>query len=284
MRKKLLMKRAMTFSLMGVLAVSPVLVARANPGAIFSYRSSGGTQDTPDLPTEPNPTEPVEPTEPTNPDIPTEPTEPETPAVPNRPSGSGSSSNGGSITTNSSGTSTPTNTPTNSVTVGGTKKTSTVTGDYKARSVEGIVVATPYEKVAAALGVGANEKAFAVIEDSVCGEDSKACMRNKLAELKTVSPEVTSGPALDIWIGKSDVNGNFAKAGKAAQAIEFTVGIPDSFKTEGYEYALILVQEDGTTTVIPNIGDDPNTVTFATDVYGTFTLVKGPAGSFAAYR
>ena len=50
MRKKLLLKKAVTFSLMGVLAVSPVLIAHANPGAVFSSKISGGTQDTPDTP------------------------------------------------------------------------------------------------------------------------------------------------------------------------------------------------------------------------------------------
>ena len=44
------------------------------------------------------------------------------------------------------------------------------------------------------------------------------------------------------------------------------------------------VQSDGTTSVIVDTDDDSDTMTFSTDVYGTFTLVKGPSGSFAAYR
>lgn len=106
----------------------------------------------------------------------------------------------------------------------------------------------------------------------------------KLEELKSISPEIVSGPALDIWLGISDINNNFTKVGKAARPIEFKIGIPANFKTDGYDYALIFVQSDGTTSVIVDTDDDSDTMTFSTDVYGTFTLVKGPSGSFAAYR
>ena len=265
MRKKLLLKKEMTFSLMCVLAVSPVLVAHANPGAVFSSKISGGTKDTPDTPDKP--------------DV------PDTPDVPDVPNGSGSSSGGGSgsgstVTTNSSSTSSALD----SVMVSGVKVFTTVAGRYSANSVAGVIVTTPYSDVAAAVGAGANQKPFAVIENSVCGEDSKACMMKKLEEMKAISPEVVSGPALDIWIGTSDANNNFTKVVKAARPIEFKIGIPANFKTDGYEYALIFVQSDGTTSVIVDTDDDSDTMTFSTDVYGTFTLVKGPSGSFAAYR
>ena len=72
--------------------------------------------------------------------------------------------------------------------------------------------------------------------------------------------------------------------GYMARPIEFKIGIPANFKTDGYDYALIFVQSDGTTSVIVDTDDDSDTMTFSTDVYGTFTLVKGPSGSFAAYR
>lgn len=274
MIKTMLLKKAVTLSLAGSLAVAPIIVARANPGKFFVQAGglASGTLDTPETP-----------------DIPDIPDTPNTPDKPPVNPGGGGWSSGGSSDSGGSETVTGTNNTAktvvnNTVVIGGTKVQSTIAGQYRASSVAGAVVVTPLAEVNTAVGVVNGEKAYAKIGDSLCGADSKASMEGMVAILNNSTPGVIAGPMLDIWMGKTSMAGVYTNVTKTLQPVKFTIGIPQSFKTEGYDMALIRVQEGGKVTVIADTDNDPNTITFATDEFGTFTLVKGPAGSFAAFK
>lgn len=178
------------------------------------------------------------------------------------------------------GGSTPTAVASNSVVqlADGKVLTSTVPGQYYAKNVAGVAVTTPLANVNAALAVGEGEKAQVRVFKSTCGELAQASVNSAAAALG-----VPVGPMLDIFAGKV-VYGEFKNVEKTAAPITFSIGIPGEFKQAGMDYAVIRVQVGGAVTVLPDVDTDPNTVTFNTDGFGVFTIVKAPAGSFDAFK
>lgn len=151
---------------------------------------------------------------------------------------------------------------------------STVTGSYSAKSVKGIVVATPAAAVNAALGVAAGEQAYVTVGDSNYGPQAQQCVQEAAMALGT---EV--GPVLDIFAGKL-AGGKFETVAKAGQLVEFKVGVPANFVLKaGYELAVIRVEAGGAVTVLPNWSGDAATLTFFTDSFGVFAMTQVPAGT-----
>lgn len=156
----------------------------------------------------------------------------------------------------------------------GTVVKSTVTGSYSAKSVQGIVVATPAAAVNAALGVAEGEQAYVTVADSNYGPQAQQCVENAAAALGT---EV--GPVLDIFAGKLS-GGSFKTVAKAGQLVEFKVGVPANFVLKpGYELAVIRVEAGGAVTVLPNWSADASTLSFFTDSFGVFAMTQVPAGT-----
>lgn len=160
----------------------------------------------------------------------------------------------------------------------GTVLTTTTPGAYTATVVEGAAVTTPAPAVNAALGVAAGEAPFVMVANSQCGPKAQACV-NAAAE----ALNVTVGPALDIFAGKIAA-GKYTAVDKAAAPVQFTFGTPKHFAQAGYDIAVIRVQLGGIVTVLPDLDNDPNTVTISTDGFGVFAFVKAPAGSFDAFK
>lgn len=168
---------------------------------------------------------------------------------------------------------------TNKVTLSdGTVINTTVPGHYFVTILSGFASRTPLAEINAAFALGAGERAVLKVYNSSCGPLAQDCVNNAAASLGA-----TVGPMLDVFGGKEG-NGGIQLIAEANSPITYTVGLNEGFKQAGYDYAVIIVQDGGKVTIVPDTDKDSNTVTFATKGFGVMAMVKAPAGTFNAYR
>ncbi len=172
----------------------------------------------------------------------------------------------------------------NKTTIGGVIMTSTVPGTYLETAVNGVAVLTPLADVATALGLANADYLSAFVTNTACGEGTYSCLDNFLSTLAPTIPNIVKGPMIDFRFRAPDANGNFVNLYKSAGPVSVSIGLPDSFIQTDMDYAVVVVEADGTTVLFPNVGSDPYTVIFNLTSYGTLTLVKAPAGSFDSFR
>ena len=150
-----------------------------------------------------------------------------------------------------------------------------VPGRYTAKKVPGTIVSSPASYVTAALGLVAGETAYMKISDSLCGPQAKKCVEDITAMMG-----IKVGPMLDVFMGKINLAGKYEEIDNTLVPVEFKVGVPNGFKpAAGYELAILRVQKGGAVTLLPNLNEDPNIITFMTDGSGVFVFVQVPAGS-----
>ena len=82
------------------------------------------------------------------------------------------------------------------------------------------------------------------------------------------------GPMINLEFGKM-AGGKYSLLSSDGPAIQIALGIPKSFAQAGKTYAMVRVQAGGVVTILPDIDDNPNTITFAT---------TGGAGAYAIIR
>lgn len=165
-----------------------------------------------------------------------------------------------------------------SVTIGGKEVASTVDGISTATNVKGVAVTTPKEFVNAALAVPAGSKAVVNFFRGAPGPEAK-----KVIDANVQALGVTAGEQIDILAG-FNTNGKFEKVITPASPVTFSIGIPDNFMTPGYEYAILCIQEGAVVSVFPNIAEQEGILTFNATGFGSYTIIKAPAGSFRAFR
>ena len=86
--------------------------------------------------------------------------------------------------------------------------------------------------------------------------------------------------AMEIYIQATTSNG--APAGTVSEfsaPIEFTVQVPSDINENDYDFAMIRIH-DGKADILPDIDDDPKTITFRTDKFSAYAIVYGEKGSF----
>lgn len=203
-------------------------------------------------------------------------------AVHNVHSVSSSSTSGGSGSSSSEESAAPSSVSLKSkavVTSTGVKLVSTVNGVYRAKSVDGAAVITPAADVLAAFGASNIGAVKLDVVDSAHGPAATVSINYGLAVLAADNVAAVKGPELDM---NAFLNGK--KVVDINQPISIAVGIPASFRTAGYDYAVMLVQEGGRVSILPNLSSDPNVIDVNSKGFGVYVLVKAPAGSFDKYR
>lgn len=195
--------------------------------------------------------------------------------------GSGYESSGSGSGSKGSAGSTSVNLGTSSVKAAdGKVSVTTVAGQYTSKKFLGTIVSTQKALVNTSLGVKAGETAYIKISDSFCGPLAQQCVTDVAKSMGA-----KAGPMLDIFAGKISKNGKYTDIDKAAAAIEFKVGTPLNFKAAaGTEIAVLRVQKGGAVTVLPDMDQDPNTITFKTSGFGVFALIQVPAGSLNSLK
>lgn len=246
MVSKEVLKRIGVFAIAAMVAVSPVLAVNAN-GGIQLLAGSAATSDTSD--TQPTPTE-----------VPATPTE--APAVPTPAPNNSQPYKANAVTT-----------------AEGTTMVSTVPGTYYVFTVDGVVVSTPFSAVKAAFGAAAGDVVEMQCRDTKCGPLAKQSIKDGVEMLAANQIEVVEGPVLDV-----NALVNWKKVIDIDTPITISIGVPASFRQEGYEYAVICVQEGGAVKVLPNQSADPAVLTVETTSFGVYAIIKAPAGSFDIFR
>lgn len=166
------------------------------------------------------------------------------------------------------------------ISAAGDKLVSSVDGAYKAKSVKGVIVATLKADVLAAFGAGANDTIVVDVLESNHGPAAERSINDGLAILAANQVQAVKGPVLDI---NAYVNGK--KVTDISAPVNIVVGIPESFRQAGYEYAVILVQEGGRVSILTDLASfDTTLISFNTTGFGVFAIVKAPAGSFDSYK
>lgn len=162
----------------------------------------------------------------------------------------------------------------------GDKLVSSVDGAYDTKSVKGVIVATLKADVLAAFGAAADATIVVDVHESNHGPAAERSINDGLAILAANQVAAVKGPVLDI---NAYLNGK--KVTDINTPVNIVVGIPESFRQAGYEYAVILVQEGGRVSILTDEASfDTTLVSFNTTGFGVFAIVKAPAGSFDSYK
>lgn len=250
MVSKKVLKNIGVFAMAVMLAAAPVLAVSAHTSSRQMQRGAG----TLDPGTTPDPV---------------------TPATPVTPGSSPVSQTAKTTTTN---TATLRKNPVFSA--AGDKLVSSVDGAYDTKSVKGVIVATLKADVLAAFGAAADATIVVDVHESNHGPAAERSINDGLAILAANQVAAVKGPVLDI---NAFLNGK--KVTDINTPVNIVVGIPESFRQAGYEYAVILVQEGGRVSILTDEASfDTTLVSFNTTGFGVFAIVKAPAGSFDSYK
>lgn len=154
-------------------------------------------------------------------------------------------------------------------TVAGVK--STVGGVYLATNVSGSVVSTSTAAIAESYGLTGNEKAYAKFSNL---DAKKSPLAMQAVNLAAASQGAEVGPVINVELGKMTA-GKYSLLPSDGAAIRLSFGIPRNFVQAGRTYAVVAVRAGGIVSVLPDVDDNPNTVTFDT---------TGGAGAYAIIR
>lgn len=160
---------------------------------------------------------------------------------------------------------------TSSVTVGGVTFVTTVKGAYLAKTVDGIAVTTPAADIAASYGLTSAQTLFVLVMDTDKKASHKAMDSLNAA---AAALNATMGPVLNIDLGYRESN-LFHQLSAGSTEITMTVAVPADFRDAQANYAVIVVRYGGAITVLPDLDEYAETVTFnTTGGLGCYAIVK----------
>lgn len=187
------------------------------------------------------------------------------------PGNSGSGSSNGGKTSGSSNRSGKTEViivPTTSI-VGGVK--SATEGAYMATTVNGTIVTTSEASIAQNYGLAKNEKPYAKFYNF---DAKKSPLAKGTIDAAAASQGAVVGPTLNIELGKM-VAHKYSLLPSDGSVIRLVIGIPKSFAQTDKTYAIVCVRDGGTYSILKDLDNDPNTITFdTTGGAGVYALIK----------
>lgn len=153
----------------------------------------------------------------------------------------------------------------------------TIQTNYHAFGVTGFVVLTPSTTVDSILGItkdmqNMDGRGILYVTNTTVGEKATAVFQAEADKVK--------GTILwyfDIQMFKYDGTWNEPQT-SLSSPIKMAIGIGESDRSGKYEYAMIRLH-DGTTTLLPDLDDDEYTITFESDKFSTFAMVRYPKGT-----
>lgn len=145
-----------------------------------------------------------------------------------------------------------------SSTVAGT--VTTTSGTYLAKSVSGSAVTTSTANIATGYGLANNETPYAKFSDM---DPKKSTLAKAAIDQAALSQGAEVGPMLNIEFGKMTA-GKYSLLPSDGADIRVALGIPKGFADAGKTFAVVRVQAGGVVSILPDVDDNPNTVTFDT--------------------
>ena len=153
--------------------------------------------------------------------------------------------------------------------VGGVQ--SVINGAYCATSVDGIAVTTALTSLVQGYGLASNEKPYAMVWDL---DPKKSNLARQVIDRVAASQGAEVGPTLNIELGKKS-GGKYSLLSSSGPTIRLSVGVPAGFAQDGKTFAVVRVQSGGVVTILQDVDNDPNTVTFdTTGGAGAYAIIK----------
>lgn len=149
-------------------------------------------------------------------------------------------------------------------------KTSTA-GVYLATSVKGSAVSTSVASIAEGYGLGKGEKPYAKFTNL---DVKKSPLAKQAIDFAASSQGATVGPMVNIELGKM-AGGKYSLLPSDGAEIKIALGIPKNFAKDGATFAMVCVRAGGVVSILEDVDDNPDTITFAT---------TGGAGTYAIIR
>ncbi len=147
----------------------------------------------------------------------------------------------------------------------------TVTGVYLATSVEGSAITTETAAIAENYGLTGNEKPHAKFSNL---DVKKSPLAKQAIDMAASSQGAEVGPMLNVELGKMSA-GKYSLLPSDGEEIRLSFGIPKNFKQTDKTFAVVCVRAGGAVSILEDVDDDPDTVTFDT---------TGGAGSYAIIK
>ena len=147
----------------------------------------------------------------------------------------------------------------------------TMKGVYLATVVNGSVITTPLSTITAGYGLSAGETPYARIYNMDAKKSPLAA-----AALNSVAQSVGAdvGPYVNVELGKME-GGKFGLLPSDGAEISVSFGIPASFAQSGKTFAVACVRPGGAVSILKDIDDNPNTVTFnTTGGQGAYAIIR----------
>jgi len=143
------------------------------------------------------------------------------------------------------------------------------------------VLRTPQSMVtaAAASAVGGLEEgqyAAAAVRDSQCGELARQAVTNAASSVKG-----KVATYLEITLGICGPEGGVIRnVEQLPTPIEFTLAAPEGIDGSQYDFAVVRLHGDGKVDILPDLDNDPATITFRTDRFSVYAVIYGDKGAF----
>lgn len=159
----------------------------------------------------------------------------------------------------------------------------TIQINFHAEGTSGFVVLTPSSKVDSILGLSeelvntADGRGIIYIaNNNSCGPKAIAAFD---AAAKSLSGEIVQ--YYDILLYKWDGSWNEPQA-STSSPLKMAIGVPSYGRASNYDYAMVNLKSDGTTTIYKDIDADDYTLTFEASAFSTYAMVKYPKGTEVA--
>lgn len=154
-------------------------------------------------------------------------------------------------------------------TVAGTK--TSAPGAYMAKSVTGTAVTSGVDTIAEGYGLTGTERPYGKFSDLSA---KKSPLAAAAIDAAAASQGATVGPMLNVELGKMS-GGKYSLLPSDGPAIRLAFGIPKNFADADATFAVVCVRAGGAVSILNDVDDNPNTVTFdTTGGAGAYAIIK----------
>lgn len=137
-----------------------------------------------------------------------------------------------------------------------------------------VVITTPYQNVASAAGL-TGEQAVTASVTGYLGPEAQKTLDNAV-----MAAGANLAYAVEVALNTSDG----ISVHELSSPITLVMDLPGNLDGNVYDFAVIHIHGDGTVTLLPDLDDDPKTITVSSDRFSVYAVIYGAKGSFSAAR
>ena len=151
-------------------------------------------------------------------------------------------------------------------------------------SVSSVAMATSRTNVNAAAGLtsdmaAAGQSVILTVADSQCGELARQAIQNAAASLRSSVAAI-----LEIDLDIYQANGALEReVTQLSSPVQIVISTPSNVENPAnYDFAIVRIH-DSVVDILPDLDNDSQTITFATDRFSVYAVIYGEKGSFDAF-